>query len=155
MYRAYTAQQKYRIVLSEIKDSSPEDLRSIKLLAEYFAHPEKREKILSDLSLKISQNSGSLSHSFIVVAAIIYFDRDDYEKGLRILHDVDNLECRALSVQAYLKMNRLDIAAKEVKIMQEKEDDATLTQLALAWVNLATGPEKYQEAFYIYQVNSI
>lgn len=60
----------------------------------------------------------------------------NYDAALRVLHQSDNLECAALSVQILLKINRPDLARKELKRMQDTDDDATLTQLALAWFNM-------------------
>mmetsp|Transcript_34369 Transcript_34369/g.74236 ORF Transcript_34369/g.74236 Transcript_34369/m.74236 type:complete len:145 (-) Transcript_34369:22-456(-) len=48
-------------------------------------------------------------------------------------------------------MNRSDKAEQQLKVMASIDDDATITQLATAWVGLALGGAKLREAQYIYQ----
>lgn len=43
----------------------------------------------------------------------------------------------ALTLIIYLRMNRADLASKEIRKLREKDEDATLTQMAHAWLNLA------------------
>ena len=43
----------------------------------------------------------------------------------------------ALNVQIFIKMHRSDYAEKQLKIMQQIDEDHTLTQLASAWLDIA------------------
>ena len=86
-----------------------------------------------------------------LVAGIIYLNEDNYDDAMRALHGTNNLECIALMIHALVKIDRVQIAAKELARMQSIDDDSTMTQLAHAWVNIGLGGEKYQEAYYIYQ----
>ena len=150
LYRAYIAQRNFGVVLSEITNKSSLELQPLKTLAEYFAYPNRRETILTDLD-KAASNATAENHNFLIVAATIYYHEKNLESALRVLHNTDHLECLALTLQIYLKMDRLDLARKELKAMQEKDDDATLTQLAQAWVNISSGGDKLQDAYYIFQ----
>lgn len=149
MYRAYTAQGKHRVVLDEVSSVSPTEVQPVRMLADYHQNPSKRDVILKSIEKKL--NSSDLNDYDLLVAASIYFNEQNYESALRCLHQSESLECSSLQVQIYLAMDRVDLAKKELKRMQDQDDDATLTQLALAWFNLAVGGEKSQDAYYIFQ----
>lgn len=57
----------------------------------------------------------------------------------------------AMMLQLYLLLDRVDLAKKELKRMQEIDDEAIVTQLSQAWINLYVGGDKFQEAYFIYQ----
>ena len=42
----------------------------------------------------------------------------------------------AVSVMNFLSINRVDQAEKQLKAMAALDEDATVTQLAMAWVNI-------------------
>ncbi|KAF0769404.1 coatomer subunit epsilon [Aphis craccivora] len=69
--------------------------------------------------------------------------------GKMVLKNDDSLEGLTLSLIIYLRMNRVDLASKEFKKLKEKDEDATLTQMAQVWLNLALGGDKLKEAYYI------
>ncbi|CAI6363847.1 unnamed protein product [Macrosiphum euphorbiae] len=150
MYRAYLAQKKYGIVLAEIKTNSPAELKPFKLLAEYLQTPGNRNSILKTLEQEL-ENMYEINHSLVIVATTIYNHEHNYESALRVLKNDDTLEGVTLSLIIYLRMNRVDLASKEFKKLKEKDEDATLTQMAQAWLNLALGGDKLQEAYYIFQ----
>nr|CAG4643382.1 EOG090X0A8E [Ilyocryptus agilis] len=151
LYRAYIALKKYGVVMNEIHGASPPQLQPLKTLAEYFSQPNKREGIVLKLDQQVSGNIDVQNYVFLLIAATIYYNEGSYENALKVLHQSNHLECRALMLQIQLKMDRLDLAKKELKNLQEIDDDAVLTQLASAWVNLLVGGDKFQEAYYTFQ----
>ncbi|KAL3989417.1 Coatomer subunit epsilon [Acanthocheilonema viteae] len=151
MYRAYLAQNKPNLVLSEIdKSSSSPALRAVRCFADYLANPNKRTTIVKEFEAELNKEIPQ-DDTVLLLAAHMYIHEQNVEEALRLLHQCDSLESKALTVQCLLKIDRVDLAVKEIKKMQEIDEDATITQLALAWVNIALGKDKLKDVFYAYQ----
>uniref|UniRef100_A0A1A8KKV7 Coatomer subunit epsilon n=1 Tax=Nothobranchius kuhntae TaxID=321403 RepID=A0A1A8KKV7_NOTKU len=151
LYRAYIAQRKYAVVLDDIKASSPPELQAVRMFAEYLSNESKRDVIVADLDKKMSKSVDAANTTFLLMAASIYHHETNSDAALRTLHQGESLECMAMTIQVLLSLDRVDLARKELKKIQEQDEDATLTQLATAWVNIAVGGEKLQDAYYIFQ----
>uniref|UniRef100_A0A914DTN2 Coatomer subunit epsilon n=1 Tax=Acrobeloides nanus TaxID=290746 RepID=A0A914DTN2_9BILA len=151
LYRAYIALNKPSIPLSEIKASSTSvALKAVRRFADYIANPNKRRKIVEEVDAEMNSNLEEDDTNYLITG-LIFMHENDIDNALRVLHLSDSLECQAATIQCLLKIHRVDLAIKEIKKMQEVDEDATITQLALAWVNTAAGKEKLKDAFYIYQ----
>lgn len=140
------AQNKFLVVLDEITGSSPDEIQSLKLLAEYLSSKNKQESIVSQLDHKLASNVEN--DTLVIVAATIYVNQNNLEAAFRVLHTSESLEALAFIIDILLKIDRVDLARKKLKDMQEKDDDATLTQLAQAWVNTAMVSSSSSLAFW-------
>jgi coatomer protein complex subunit epsilon len=150
LHRAYIALGNHFLVLQKIKPDDPVQLQAVKLLATYMQAPEQIETVQGQLNQFMMDASAASDPTLLIVAAMILNREGKYDEALKYIHTASTLEMMAVLVHTYLKMDRLDLAEKQFKIMQQNEDDATLTQLAAAWVNLAKGGDKVQEALFIF-----
>jgi len=151
MYRSYLAQGSYQLPISEISEDAPTALQAVKLLARYLADEGEKESVLSTLGSWLQDPACSNNTTLLLMAAVVYQAEGNLVDALKCCHSSSHLELMATSVQIFLKMDRPDVAEKKLKEMMAIDDDATCTQLAQAWVNLALGGNKVQEAFYIFQ----
>jgi len=149
VFRAHIAKGEYKTVMDEIAEDSHPALVAVKCFANYASSEANREIALTTIK-GLLDDSGK-DETVKLIAASIYANEHDYDKAITALHDANSLEGRVLLLQLYLQIDRLEIAQRELQAIQKLDDDATLTQLALAWTALAIGtPEKIEEAFVIF-----
>lgn len=151
VYRAYIALGQYGVVTSEIQDSAPIALQAIKLLATYKEDPEKREMVLMTLNEWLQDGASANSPSVQLVAAMIFLNEDMTKDAIKAVRHGTTMEQVSLLAQIYVKMDRTDLAQKQLRLMQQADEDATLTQLTGCWVNLALGGSKCQEALFVFE----
>jgi coatomer subunit epsilon len=140
------------MVLDQVSEQDPVDARAVKILARYLAagaESEKKNDALASLAQIVSEHKKN--RMVALMAATIYMHEQKYEDALSILHSRASLEAMALNVQCYLSIFRTDLAQKEVQAMIAINEDATITQLSIARVNLMLGGAKCQEAYFIFQ----
>jgi len=150
VYRSYIGMKNYQLVLGEVSEDAVVDLRAVKMLATYLS-PGLREMALGELGTMMEDVASSVNPMVQLMAGYVYAYEQEYEKALRAIHYGVTLEQLALQVQVLLKMNRADLASKELVAMNKMDEDATLTQLTSAYVNMAMGGDKLKEAYFILQ----
>lgn len=153
IYRSYLGLGQPNIVLSEIVENpnTPVGLRAVKLLATYLEDPSSKEIAVLQLNEWLSDPVASGNKTLKMMAATLFLHEDNVKEAYKAIGNPSTLEQYALLVQIHLRIDRADLAQKELKTMKSLDDENALTQLASAWVNLSSGqPAKIQEAAYTY-----
>ncbi|EEF32502.1 coatomer subunit epsilon-1 [Ricinus communis] len=151
VYRSYIALGSYQLVINEIDDSAPTPLQAVKLLALYLSSPLNKESTISSLKGWLADSTYANNATLRLIAGTIFMHEEDYNEALKHTNAGGTMELHALNVQIFLKMHRSDFAEKQLRHMQQIDEDHTLTQLAMAWLNLAVGGAKVKEANLIFQ----
>ena len=120
MYRAYLALKKFGVVRDEIGPNSHPLLQPLKVLMAYIQsenNPSKRTTVVEDVE-KSAQSGEAANTTSILVNATILYHESNFETALRVLHAApsEHLESMALRLQALLKMDRVDLAKRELKV---------------------------------------
>lgn len=157
IYRSYLAQKKYSLLLSDIPSTTPLVVHKvIRLTALYHqANEEERLTLADEASLAVSESDGRDAMAAVCLAELLLLD-GQVDEAMQACHPhaSTDLECMAMMVQLLLKINRTDLAQKQLEKMRTVSEDATLTQLAEAWVSLSAVPanaKQYQQAYYVFQ----
>ncbi|MEW5307331.1 MAG: hypothetical protein WDW36_009736 [Sanguina aurantia] len=151
VYRSYVALGSYELVISEIRESSAMALQAVKLLAQHLSGKKSKDQVTATLTEWMTDSACNRNPGVLLMCGIIHAQEGNFVEALKACHTGITLEMSALCVQVYLKMDRLDKAESQLKAMTSSDDDATITQLATAWVGVAVGGAKVQEASYIFQ----
>merc|ERR1712176_248628 len=113
-------------------------MQALQLLALYMQGSD-RDSAMVSLRTWMGDTVSVIDPVARFVAGKIYLMRDELNDALRCLDGGGTLDIMALRAQIYLKMNRVDLAAEEVKNMCKIDEDNVMCQLVQAYVYLAKG----------------
>lgn len=152
VYRSYLALGQYNVILGEVGEASASvPLRAVRMLATFLSNPKgNKEAVFAQMVEMNKDPSVSSNATLQLISAILYIHDDNVKDAMRCIYKTSSMEQHALLVQLYLRVDRLDLATRQHKVMKGIDEDSVLTAVAGAWVNLASGGAKVQEAAYTY-----
>lgn len=139
MCLSYFHLKKYDILNLEVSKSTELCVKMIGILVDYTENLSERSSIMQKLNHmlddKLIDPKDDLSR---VVVSSIFTKEKDYSNSLKVLHQLDTLPSLFAQINIFILMNRIDLAERQLRLMQTKDDYATLTLLATAQVRLST-----------------
>jgi coatomer protein complex subunit epsilon len=128
--------------------AEPVALQAVRALARYLsaAAPERRAEVVAQFEAWTADAAAGAVPAVQALGATVFLHEQQPLLALRALRGFATLEALALSIEVYLRMDRVDLAERQLRALQERDDESALFQLSAAHVCLALGGDKYREA---------
>lgn len=146
--RAHLALGEYDKVLKETQSSTQPGLRALGIHATYLTSNDKDE-VISSLKACLALPECANSTSFQLTACHIFLEHGLTREALQCVHLGIAMDHLALSLQIYLKINRLDLAENQLRLLKQADEDSILTQLCSAYLSIATGRSAIHDATHV------
>lgn len=125
-------------------------VRAISLRAQYDSPstpPSQKQSILTSLQQLVADPSVSTTAQLI--AAQTFLSHGEMTKeALACVHSGSTMEHKALAIQIYIRMDRIDLAKQTLNVMKQTDEEAILTQLCSVYIHLAIGRSEAQDAIH-------
>jgi hypothetical protein len=133
-------------------------LKAVKILASCFSDPSKSKEAAHQQLWELSKGATPKVYTSIqTITAMLYMWENNNKDAIRAVGGGGSMEqcvyyfsfvikskvlnCfltrRAILIQLYLRMDRVDVAQKELKMMKICDEESCLTMICTAWINLA------------------
>ncbi len=140
-----------QVALEDIDNDAPVALQAVRLLATYESKPDMIETIMANISMWLSDPASCNNPTMQLITSLIYMKEGSLSDALKGVKGGNSMEQMASTVLIYIKMDRVDLAEKQYKVMVGADEDNILTVLAGAWVNICRGGGgSYQDAGFSY-----
>jgi coatomer protein complex subunit epsilon len=133
------------------RDRSPA-MRALALHASYLSSAEgsARSDVLAGLGALLSGPESASNTSLQLAACHVYLASNQLREALQCVHMGLTMEHLAMCVQIYIKIDRLDLAKDALNLLRQADEDSVLVQLATAYVALAQGSSRADDAAHIF-----
>jgi len=151
--RARLAMGQYDKVISEAESpSSPIAIRALGLHAKYLAagnDADVRKSVIDTIQGFLNDPDASNSSSLQLTACNVFLLHGEMTKeALQCVHLGLTMEHLAVCLQIYIKIDRLDLAENNLMLMKQADEDSTLAQLCKAYLSIAHGSSRADDAIY-------
>jgi len=154
VYRANIALGQYDKVIRDTSSASG-SLKGLHLHACYevaaskpVPDTEEMESIINQMKSLLSSSPSDVTTSLQLTAAHVFLRHNRTREALQCVHLGTSMEHIVLSLQIFLKIDRLDLAEAQLSLLKQADEDSVLTQLGSVYYNIATGKSGADDALH-------